>query len=79
MLRPARIVANPWALASVPLVLGLQLAAVYLEPLARLLGTVPLGLNDWVVVGGLSILPGLIGQLIEVAQGRRAAVADGSP
>jgi len=78
VLRPARIVANPWALASVPLVLGLQLAAVYLEPLARLLGTVPLSLSDWAVVGGLSILPGLIGQLIEVAQGRRAAVADGS-
>ena len=73
VLRPSRMLANPWALASVPLVLALQLAAVYLEPLARLLGTVPLGAGDWVVIGGLSILPGITGQLIEVGQARRAS------
>ncbi len=71
VLSPARALANPWALASVPLVLGLQLLAVYWAPLSRTLGTVPLGTSDWLVVGGLSLLPAVVGQLVELVQLRR--------
>jgi Ca2+-transporting ATPase len=75
VLRPARAFANRWALASVPLVIGLQLLAVYFEPLARVLRTVPLSMNDWLVVGALSLAPAVIGQFIEVVQGRHAGGA----
>ena len=71
MLRPARAFANRWAVLSVPLVIGLQLLAVYFEPLARVLRTVPLTAGEWLVVGALSVIPAIIGQLIEVAQGRQ--------
>jgi Ca2+-transporting ATPase len=68
-----RITANPWALAAVPLVIALQLAAVYWEPLAAVLRTVPLSPGDWVVVMGLSAVPALVGQVSELVQGRRAS------
>ncbi len=41
----------------VPLVLVLQVAAVYLPGLSdRVLGTVPLGLSDWLVAGAAGLL-----------------------
>lgn len=64
VLRRARIVANPAALAAVPLVIVLQLLAVYWPPLAALLGTTPLNVSDWMVVAGLSVVPALVGQLL---------------
>jgi Ca2+-transporting ATPase len=70
VLRPARALANRWALASVPVVVVLQLMAVYLEPLAEVLRTVPLRPGDWLLVIGMSVLPAVAGQLIEVMQGR---------
>lgn len=42
VLRPARVMVNPFALGDVALSLGLQLAAVYVEPLPRLLRVAPL-------------------------------------
>jgi Ca2+-transporting ATPase len=59
-----RIVANPWALAAIPLVVGLQLLAVYWPPLSRILETVPLGGRDWAIVIGLSLIPAVVGQLL---------------
>ena len=58
-----RIVANPWALAAIPLVIGLQLLAVYWAPLSRILETAPLGAQDWAIVIGLSLVPAVVGQL----------------
>jgi Ca2+-transporting ATPase len=66
-----RIVANPWALAAVPLVIGLQILAVYWPPLTAVLRTVPLGLTEWAVIMGLSIVPAVIGQTVDLVQGRR--------
>jgi P-type Ca2+ transporter type 2C len=66
-----RITANPWALGAIPLVIALQLAAVYWEPLRTVLRTVPLAPGDWLVVFGLSALPAVVGQITELVQERR--------
>lgn len=75
VLTPRRIVANPWAIGAIPLVLALQLAAVYWTPLTRVLGTTPLGLDEWLVVGTLSALPAVVGQALgawsKAMRGRR--------
>ena len=58
---------NRWALGAVVLVTLLQIAALYLPPLARILGTAPISWGDWAVVLGLSIVPVVVGQLLTVA------------
>ena len=72
VLRPTRIVANPWALGSIPLVIGLQLLAVYWPPLSAVLRTRPMTLEEWGVVLALSVVPAVVGQLIQVARERRS-------
>jgi P-type Ca2+ transporter type 2C len=64
VVRPARIVANRYALGAVALVLILQMLAATWAPLAQTLGVVPLGWHDWLVVGALGVLPGVAGQII---------------
>jgi len=64
VVRPARAFANRWALAAVAVVLALQLLAVYWVPLARVLGTVPLSLEEWAVVLAFASVPALVGQAI---------------
>ncbi|MDX1646057.1 MAG: HAD-IC family P-type ATPase [Longimicrobiales bacterium] len=73
VLSPSRIFANRWAVGSVPLVIVLQLLAVYWEPLSSLLDTVPLGLADWLVVFGLSLAPAVIGQTLRYLRHRGAS------
>ncbi len=63
VIRPSRMLANRWALGAVVLVLTLQLLAVYWPPLATVLRTTPLGLGDWTVVLGLSLVPAVVGQI----------------
>jgi Ca2+-transporting ATPase len=72
VLSPEAIVANRWALASVAVVVLLQVAAVAWAPLQRVLQTRPLSIQEWGVVAGLSILPAVVGQLVEVVQERRS-------
>jgi Ca2+-transporting ATPase len=67
----SRIKANRWALAAVPLVVGLQLLAVYWPPLARILSTVPLSWSEWSVVVALSLMPAVVGQLVRWMRARR--------
>ncbi|MQA92232.1 MAG: HAD-IC family P-type ATPase [Gemmatimonas sp.] len=55
--------ANPYAIGAVALVISLQLLAVYLPPLARVLGVVPLSVSDWFIVAGLAAVPALAGQV----------------
>ncbi|MGE5803924.1 MAG: cation transporting ATPase C-terminal domain-containing protein, partial [Gemmatimonadota bacterium] len=64
VIRPARIVANRYALGAVAVVLTLQMFAAFWAPLARTLGVVPLGWHDWLIVGALGVLPGVAGQVI---------------
>jgi len=66
-----RATANAWALGAVPLVILLQLVAVYWPPLAALLRTVPLEGREWLVIVALSAVPAVVGQLTQVAQRRR--------
>jgi hypothetical protein len=70
--RPARIVANVYALAAVAFVLFLQVCATQWAPLAGLLGTVPLGWRDWLVVGVLGVVPGVVGQIVNAFRGTPA-------
>ncbi len=46
---------NPWLIVAVKTALVVQLAAVYLPPLQRVLGTVALGWSEWGVVVSVSI------------------------
>lgn len=64
VIRPARMVANGYALDAVAVVLTLQLLAAFWAPLARTLGVVPLGWHDWLIVGTLGVLPGVAGQIV---------------
>lgn len=63
VMRPARIVANRYALAAVGFVLAVQVIAAQWAPLAKILGTVPLGWGDWLLVGALGVIPGVAGQI----------------
>ena len=67
VLRPARALANRWAVGAVGLVLALQLLAVYWPPLSRLLKTVPLSPGDWAVVLVASAVPAVVGQALNRA------------
>ena len=71
VLRPARAVANPYALVAVALVLLLQIIAVQWAPLATVLGAVPLGWRDWLIVGALGVIPGVAGQILNAFRGAR--------
>lgn len=62
VLRPARAAANPYALAAVGASVGLQMAALHVEPLARVLRIVPLGSDHWMAVVLCSALPAVAGQ-----------------
>jgi Ca2+-transporting ATPase len=79
VLAPRRAIANRWALAAVPFVLGLQVIAVHWTPLAAVLGTVPLSGRDWLVIVVLSSLPGIVGQIIETVTNRRSVHSGASP
>jgi P-type Ca2+ transporter type 2C len=75
VLRPGSGPSNPWVWGAVVLTVGLQLAAVYLPPLASILGTVPLGVRDWMVVGIGSVVPLAIGQAWKLMRYRRGVEA----
>lgn len=60
---PARVVSNPWALGAVALVVGLQVAAVTVPPLQRVLKTDALSGVAWAVVLAAAALPAVVAQL----------------
>jgi Ca2+-transporting ATPase len=67
VLAPARAWSNRYALAAVLVTFGLQVMAVTLDPLARVLGLSSLAGSDWLVVLGLALVPALTGQAIKAA------------
>ena len=69
--------ANAFALGAVALTVALQLLALYLPPLRNLLGLVPLGIADWMVVLPLAAVPAVIGQALKWRRGRRRPAAAG--
>ncbi len=72
MVAPRDALANPWALAAVALVLGLQFAAVTWPPLQAVLDTRTPSPREWGLCLGLSLVPALVGQALEWTQARRA-------
>jgi Ca2+-transporting ATPase len=64
VLNPRHATANRWAVAALCAVIGLQVLAVQVAPLARVLGTVPLTVREWVIVVGAAAVPAVIGQLV---------------
>ena len=58
---------------AVPLVIALQVAAVYWEPLSTVLRTVPLVPSDWLLVFGLAAVPALVGQTVHLVRAHSAA------
>ena len=69
VLQPARAFANPWAVAAIPLVVALQLLAVYWPPLSTVLDTQPLTGAEWALAFGLALVPAVIGQLLSLRAG----------
>ena len=61
--------ANPYAIGALLLTIALQLLAVYVPPLARVLGVVPPGARDWLVVGALSLVPAAVGVVARATRG----------
>ena len=69
VLAPRLALANRAALGAVALAIGLQLLAVFLEPLARVLRLTPLSATDWVLIVALGALPAVAGQLAKPLRG----------
>lgn len=68
VLSPSRMTSNPWALGAIPLVLVLQLLAVYWAPLSAVLRTVPLEMTDWLVIASISAVPAVVGQTLRAVR-----------
>lgn len=79
VLSPSAILANRWAVAAVPVVVGLQLLATYWPPLRRVLGTVPLSPGELGLALALALVPAVVGQLVQWAQNRAATATSGAP
>jgi Ca2+-transporting ATPase len=75
VLSPARMSANRYALAGVSLSIGLQLSAMYVEPLPTVLHVAPLAVEQWLVVIVTSIAPAAIGQTLKTSRRRLQATA----
>lgn len=71
VLRPARVLANRLALLSVMAVVLVQVATVYVAPLATLLHVDRLTSTEWLIVAIAATLPGVVGQAIKVFRHRR--------
>jgi Ca2+-transporting ATPase len=65
MLGAGRFWSNPYAAAAAVTSLLLQLAALYVAPLAATLRVVPLGREEWIVVLACSVAPAAAGQALK--------------
>jgi Ca2+-transporting ATPase len=68
---PRRAIANRWAVGAVAVSVTLQLLAVWVDPLARLLNVVAPTRTEWLVIVSLSALPAVIGQFTRWRADRR--------
>jgi P-type Ca2+ transporter type 2C len=75
----SRVIGNRWALAAVAVTVSLQLVALYFEPLAGILGVVPLGRSEWMVVIPCALFPAVAGQLMAWLKTRTRGAATGWP
>ena len=68
-----RAVANRAALAALGVGALSMFVAVQIPALAHLLHLVPLSVGDWLLVGGLALVPAVVGQALKVARRRKGA------
>jgi Ca2+-transporting ATPase len=68
-------IANPFAVGAVALTVGLQLFAVYFQPLAQILDLQPVGLDSWLVILPLAAAPAVIGQAVRLLRAREMKVS----
>jgi Ca2+-transporting ATPase len=71
--RPTSGLSNPYVLGAAGLSIGLQIIAVYVTPVARVLQTARPGLSDWLVIIGLAAVPALVGQAIRLVPQKKAS------
>jgi len=60
-----RFLRNPWVWGALALTVALQLAVVYVPPLARLIQTRPLAPTDWIPILLAGAIPLLLGQAVK--------------
>ena len=65
------VVRNRYAIAAVALTVALQLLALYLPALARILRTRPLTAGEGLVAIGFAIVPAVVGQALKLWRGHR--------
>ena len=70
VLRPARVIANPHALAGAFLAVGVQLATTRIRPLADMLRVTPLDGRDWLVIVAAAAVSAVVGQMLKTWRGR---------
>ncbi len=69
------ITRTPYVWGALGLCLALLLLAVYWPPLAHVLSVVPPGLHGWLLIGGASLVPLLVGQAYLGWRGQRKRAA----
>jgi Ca2+-transporting ATPase len=80
VLRPALMVANPYALAGAALAVCLQVATAWIGPLAAILRVTPIGGLGWVVIVAASVSPAAVGQVLKYLRAvKKAAVRSKNP
>jgi Ca2+-transporting ATPase len=79
MLSFRALLSNRYALGAVILTLGLQVMALHFPPLARILRTHPLTVEEWLVALGFGIVPAVIGQGIKLWRERSSRARGPTP
>ena len=70
VLSAGRMASNPYAVGAVLLSAGLQVSALYVDPLPRLLRVSPLDVREWAVVGCCALIPAVAGQALKLWRSR---------
>ncbi len=61
---------NPWLLAAIAAMMGLQVLAVHLPFLQTVLHTVPLAPRDWALIAGITLPLFVVPELYKIARGK---------
>lgn len=59
---------NKYIIYSILLGLGLQVLVIYIPPVAALFNIVPLNVQDWIVVLGLSLIPLIVNEIVKAVK-----------
>jgi len=73
VLDPAHVFSNRYAVGAILLTVALQLAAMYVDPLPRVLRVSPLAVREWTVVLVCAAAPAVAGQAGKLLFARRRA------